>query len=106
MDICECIGANRAYSAEDATCRCKSGFDYLDEKEQSEGNVSDLTDCFPLVFENCKHNSNNNSVRQPDGTCVAEDECAQACDGEPGLRSLVLGVCSCENALDVDVICN
>lgn len=105
MDICECIGNNRAYSPEDATCRCKSGFDYLDEDEQSKGNVSDLTDCFPLVFENCKFNGDQ-GARQPDGTCVALDDCAEACSGEPGRRSEVLGVCSCDNSISVDDICN
>ena len=61
QDICECIGKNRAYSASDATCRCKSGFDYLDDDEQSKGNVSDLTDCFPLVYDNCKFNGDNSA---------------------------------------------
>ena len=104
--ICECIGANRAYSAKDASCRCKSNFDYLDEDEQSKGNVSDLTDCFPLVYDNCKINGDGKSARQPDGTCVAENECFDACSGEPGTRSQILGVCSCANALNIDDICN
>jgi len=105
QDICECIGNNRAYSPEDATCRCKSGYDYIDESNQSKGNVSDLTDCFPLVFENCRFNGQA-GARQPDGTCVAVDDCAEACSGEPGTRSAVLGVCSCDQTLSVDAICN
>lgn len=103
MDICECIGDNRAYSAEESSCRCKSNFDFLDEDEQSKGNDSDLTDCFPLVFDNCKVNG---QARQPDGTCVDPNECAEACSGEPGTRSPILGVCSCDNSFNVDEICN
>lgn len=65
-----------------------------------------MTDCFPLVFDNCKFNSEGKTARQPDGTCVGKDECAEACSGEPGTRSQVLGVCSCENYINVDDICN
>ena len=64
-----------------------------------------MTDCFPLVYENCKFGGGN-SIRQPDGTCVGKDECAEACDGEPGQRSDILGVCSCDTAVNVDEICN
>ena len=67
--------------------------------------MSDLTDCFPLVFDNCKFNGEG-GTRQPDGTCVPLDDCAEACSGEPGTRSEVLGVCSCSNALSIDQICN
>ena len=34
------------------------------------------------------------------------NECSEACYGEPGVRSQILGVCSCENAKNVDEICN
>jgi len=58
-----------------------------------------------LVYDNCKFNGDK-TARQPDGTCVAANECAEACSGEPGTRSAILGVCSCDNALTVDEICN
>lgn len=102
--VCDCIGKNRAYSVGDSTCRCKGGFDYIDESNQSKGSVSDLTDCFPLVYENCK--ANGGGARGPDGSCVSANECDDACNGEPGTRSEVLGVCSCSNQVDVDEICN
>lgn len=106
--LCECIGKYRSYSAEDASCRCMSGFDFLDENDFSLGNASDNTDCFPIVFDNCaiQGEDGNGIPRQPDGTCVSDNECESACNGEPGVRSLTVGVCTCSTNRNVDDICN
>ena len=101
---CTCKGQYRAYSTVDASCRCMSGYDYIVDGVSS-GDVSSNEDCIPNVLARCG-TLGEDFARQPDGTCVRTDECSEACYGEPGVRSQILGVCSCENARNVDDICN
>ena len=103
---CECNGMYRSYSAIDASCRCLSGYDFITEEGVSQGSVSSNDDCAPLVFDRCEIQGSKDITRDPDGNCVAVDDCSTYCGGEPGVRSKVLGVCTCSNAKVVDSICN
>ena len=81
-----------------------SGFDFI-EDGVSAGDVSSNEDCIPNVLARCGQ-LGEDFARQPDGTCVKTDECSEACYGEPGVRSQILGVCTCENQKAVDDICS
>ena len=98
-----------------------SGFDYKDEQGKSYRDVSSKEDCAPMVYPRCKHGGGNfDDPRAPDGKCVVADDCVGVCpleevpcpngqgvcmeEGE-GLRSVVLGVCTCANIRPVDTVC-
>jgi len=91
------------FSLTDSSCRCQSGFDAVDSSGVSKGQESGSEDCTPLVYARC---SGANLTRGPDGRCVDLNDCSSACDSQGGVRSDVVGVCTCNNDLGVDNICN
>jgi hypothetical protein len=58
-----------------------------------------------LVFDRCA-SAEQNQTRAPDGTCVDVTDCDEACPVGGGVRSAVLGVCTCNNDFGVDATCN
>ena len=104
---CSCIGTGRLYSLADASCRCQSGYEFKDSNGISQATKSLIQDCYPIVFDRCTNFGNGTDfVRTPDGTCKRYDDCANSCGGEPGIRSSVTGICTCNNEQSVDVTCN
>jgi hypothetical protein len=80
------------------------GYDYTDPiTGLDEGDVSSNEDCIPIVYDRCEA---NNETRSASGTCVAIDNCTSACNGGTGTRSTTLGICTCDNTLPVDTVCN
>jgi len=81
-----------------------SGYDFIDAiTGMSIGKESGFENCSPLVFDRC---DGANQTRSASGECVSVSDCSQACDGGPGTRSMTLGVCTCENIQNVDLVCN
>lgn len=97
------MGAYRVFSHVDSSCRCQSGYDSVDEQGTSRGQESGREDCTPLVFARCEQ---ANRTRGPDGQCVGLTDCSEACGARGGIRSEVLGVCTCAGDLGVDNVCN
>jgi hypothetical protein len=102
---CSCIGKFRTFSTTDSSCRCQPGYDFKNQLGQSVGEESGVEDCSPLVFDRCG-SAAQNQTRAPDGTCVDVADCSAACPDGGGVRSEVLGVCTCHNDLGVDAKCN
>lgn len=81
-----------------------SGYDYVDEITlESRGKESGTENCSPLVFDRC---DGTDITRNAAGKCVGLDDCKAACNGGTGKRSLTLGVCSCDNSPNVDIVCS
>lgn len=87
----------------DSSCRCQSGYDSVDQQGTSRGQESGKEDCTPLVFARCEQ---LNQTRGPGGECVAVSDCSEACGPRGGVRSAVLGVCTCAGDAGVDAVCN
>lgn len=101
-ETCSCTGAYRAFSDVDSSCRCKSGYDFKDTNGVSKGSESSLEDCIPNVYDRC---DGNDLTRAPDGSCKDIYDCEGPCKGGAGVRSLTLGVCTCNTTLPVESIC-
>lgn len=81
-----------------------SGYDYVDQiTKASIGKQSGTENCSPLVFDRC---DGTNQTRSASGACVQIDDCSKACNGGSGKRSLTLGVCTCEQKENVDLVCS
>lgn len=81
-----------------------SGYDYIDPiTGASKGKESGVENCSPLVFDRC---DGANQTRSASGACVSVSDCSQACDGGKGTRSQTLGVCTCDDKPNVDIVCN
>jgi len=100
---CTCEGNYRSFSKVDSSCRCMSGYDFVDTSGISRGTESSSEDCTPLVYDRCE---GTNMTRNADGKCVDIQNCTRACNGRPGIRSESLGICTCEDTVPVDAICN
>ena len=101
---CICDGNFRTFSIADSSCRCKSGYDYINPNSKaSEGLQSAESDCTPLVFDRCDGNSQTRDIY---GECVDLTDCKAACSGGEGIRSETLGVCTCEDKQNVDSVCS
>ena len=80
-----------------------SGYDFMSSTGKSQGTESGNDDCTPLVYDRCDA---TNQTRDAAGNCVFVTDCASQCNGGTGLRSSVLGICTCDDKVNVDVICN
>ena len=80
-----------------------SGYDFVDSiTSKSRGKESGTENCSPLVFDRC---DGLNQTRSASGECVSVDDCSKACDGGSGKRSQTLGVCTCDDKPNVDLVC-
>jgi len=80
-----------------------SGYDYIDSiTGASRGKESGTENCSPLVFDRCDA---VNTTRSASGECVGVTDCSRACNGGSGKRSQTLGVCTCDNKPNVDIVC-
>jgi len=98
---CSCKGKNRAFLITDSSCRCKPGYQFL-ENGIIQSDVNSRIDCQPILYKRC----GENEIRGYDGVCRKKDDCADACDGMPGTRSPTLGICECKNTQKLDKDCN
>eukprot|EP00163_Fabomonas_tropica_P011852 TRINITY_DN227_c0_g2_i1.p1 TRINITY_DN227_c0_g2~~TRINITY_DN227_c0_g2_i1.p1 ORF type:complete len:7500 (+),score=2428.07 TRINITY_DN227_c0_g2_i1:177-22676(+) len=111
---CSCNGTNRAFQPSDGSCRCKTGYRFLNDKFQEEDG-DDPRDCQPIVYDRC---SNANEFRNLDtGKCeprspnfVAE-KCRKQCqsasnpNGE-GTYYEEADFCECADIKDTNDVCD
>ena len=95
--ICNCLGQNRAFLITDSSCRCKPGYEFLQDGV-IQNDVNSKLDCQPIVFKRCT----GSQIRSYDGSCKDISDCSGACKGGQGSRSPTLGVCQCNDVQQID----
>ncbi|MDR3742451.1 MAG: SMC family ATPase [Terracidiphilus sp.] len=98
---CTCKGANRAFLITDSSCRCKPGYEYL-ENGVIKKDVNSKQDCQPITYSRCSQYQ----IRASDGTCTSQNDCESECNGTSGTRSATLGICECKDVQRLDQVCN
>ena len=97
---CICKGKNRAFLISDFSCRCKPGYEYL-ENGVMQTDVNSKVDCQPIIYNRCSETQ----IRGYDGKCLGKSDCDKECGGS-GIRSPTLGICQCKEVQKLDSVCN
>ena len=98
---CKCKGKNRAFLPGDSSCRCKPGYEYI-ENGETQSDANSKVDCQPIVYDRCS----STQVRTEDGQCKDKDDCSSSCSGSSGTRSPTLGICECASTQQIEKVCN
>jgi len=102
---CNCIGRNRVFQAFDSSCLCEGGYTYTDTQGDDGSNVDGDQDCELKVYDRCR----SGQARKSDGSCKDPTyDCTEAgdCGSAGGTFSPTLGTCQCNDAPDLDTICD
>ena len=99
---CTCLGAYRVYLQASSTCVCMKGYQYIDSRGTDISATDGTTDCTQTVYARCS----TGQVRDELGNCRSSTDCAEACNGGPGVRPVSTGVCQCQDVSSVDAVCD
>ncbi|KAL8012133.1 putative tyrosine-protein kinase ephrin type A/B receptor [Plasmopara halstedii] len=101
---CSCAGSHRAFQMTDGYCICEPGYEFYDQNMILRSDEDGEVDCQPIVYARCS----SSQVRSDNGSCVSASGkvCDAACNSGAGTFVASLGICQCNDQLDLDTVCD